>query len=345
MKKRGCESISLPLPDSKKLNHTLGGVKLHKKDGVKKPKMDLKQGESDWSRKATISGPITKDEEEVVKTFYALAGMFPDGDSLAKNKLSGESIEVKSSAPPDTMESPVIEIEVKKKDTNSVFHPQAAETVPSSTIDESCTEAAKHNSLDEPTSQDQSDMPGSKQFHMEPDSSISQMRLNTTNPSLVKSEPDAEKSSCIPSNFHVLSELILETGLKQPKQQLTNLFERKPKMAFGVTASESQMTQQYMIKEPRKNGLALWPGLSSTVPLGARTPGSSQTCSLEGGSSTQKVLKVTMDRKSMKRCAAHINAINAATEAACLILSVDETVKNPKVILLFQKIEGTCMPL
>lgn len=28
-----------------------------------------------------------------------------------------------------------------------------------------------------------------------------------------------------------------------------------------------------------------------------------------------------------------INAINAATEAACLILSVDETVKNPKVQL------------
>lgn len=27
-----------------------------------------------------------------------------------------------------------------------------------------------------------------------------------------------------------------------------------------------------------------------------------------------------------------INAINAATEAACLVLSVDETVKNPKVM-------------
>jgi hypothetical protein len=26
-----------------------------------------------------------------------------------------------------------------------------------------------------------------------------------------------------------------------------------------------------------------------------------------------------------------INAINAATEASCLVLSVDETVKNPKV--------------
>lgn len=30
-----------------------------------------------------------------------------------------------------------------------------------------------------------------------------------------------------------------------------------------------------------------------------------------------------------------INAINAATEAACLVLSVDETVKNPKVISNF----------
>lgn len=27
-----------------------------------------------------------------------------------------------------------------------------------------------------------------------------------------------------------------------------------------------------------------------------------------------------------------INALNAATEAACLVLSVDETVKNPKVM-------------
>ncbi|XVE93032.1 hypothetical protein REPUB_Repub01dG0155000 [Reevesia pubescens] len=71
-----------------------------------------------------------------------------------------------------------------------------------------------------------------------------------------QSELDAEKSSCIPGNFHVLSELSLETGLKQPKQQLTNLLERKPEMAFGVTASESQMTQQHMIKEPRKNGTA-----------------------------------------------------------------------------------------
>ncbi|XP_022756516.1 uncharacterized protein LOC111304220 [Durio zibethinus] len=150
------------------------------------------------------------------------------------------------------------------------------------------------------------------------------MRLNTTNPSLAKSDTDAEKSSCFPDNFHVLSEQNLETGLKQPKQQRTNLFEGKPDMAFGVTSGESQMAQQHMMKEPRKNGLALWPGLSSTLPLIAQSPGSSQTSatkipawldaamcgprtwSLESGSSTEKVSKVIRDRKSMKRCAAHV---------------------------------------
>ncbi|XVE94566.1 hypothetical protein REPUB_Repub02eG0020000 [Reevesia pubescens] len=323
MKKRGRESISPPLPDSKKLNHTFAGVESNKKDGVKKPKLTLKR-ESDKSRKETVSGPITKDEEEVVETLYALAGMFPDSDSMDKKKLSGngESIEVKSSAP-QTVESPVTALEVKKEDTNSVCHPQAAETVPSSTIDESSNEAAKLNSLNGPTTQDQPDLPGSKKSHTEQDSIISQMRLKTTIPSLAKSESDAEKSSCIYGKFHVLSEPSLETELKQPKQQVTNLFERKPEIACGVTAVESQMAQQHMIKEPRKNGLALWPGLSSTVPLGAR-PGSSlssatkipawldaamygrRTCSVESGSSTEKVSKVNMDRKSLKRCAAHV---------------------------------------
>ena len=46
-----------------------------------------------------------------METLYALAGMFLDEDSMDKNKLSGESIEVKSSAPPETVESPVTAIE------------------------------------------------------------------------------------------------------------------------------------------------------------------------------------------------------------------------------------------
>ncbi|XP_039060987.1 uncharacterized protein LOC120205133 [Hibiscus syriacus] len=89
---------------------------------------------------------------------------------------------------------------------------------------------------------------------------------------------------------------------------------------LSVTASESQMAEQNIIKEPRKNGLALW----QSSAIGPITPGSSKsfankfpawldaaiygprTCSLESGSLTEKASKVAMDRKSTKRCVTHI---------------------------------------
>ena len=44
-----------------------------------------------------------------------------------------------------------------------------------------------------------------------------------------------------------------------------------------------------------------------------------------------KINLLIIDVNSIYKHKLQINAINAATEAACLILSVDETVKNPKV--------------
>lgn len=41
MKKRNRESMSPPLPDSKKLNHTIGVVESLKKDGLKKSKLNI----------------------------------------------------------------------------------------------------------------------------------------------------------------------------------------------------------------------------------------------------------------------------------------------------------------
>ncbi|KAK8642360.1 hypothetical protein V6N13_011707 [Hibiscus sabdariffa] len=288
MKKRSQESVSLPLPDSKKTNHTRGGVEVHRKDDLKKQKLNLKQGESDWSSKSTVSGSITKDEEEVVETLYALAGMFPEGDSMDKNKMNGETIQVKPSAPPET----VTATEVKKEDTN---------TVPPSTLEDSTNNVAKLSSLNKTISQDQPDLPDSRKPHFEPDSTSSQMRPSGSFPFLARCEPEAYKLSCIPGDSHVLSELALETGLKQ--QPVTNLFDRSAEMAIGVTAAESQMAQQHIIKEPGKNGLALWQNLA----LGSCTPSSSKTFSLESGSSTEKVSKVTKDRKSTKRCVTHVN--------------------------------------
>ncbi|XP_039008830.1 uncharacterized protein LOC120137028 isoform X2 [Hibiscus syriacus] len=293
MKKRSQELIS-PLPDSKKTNHTLSEV--HRKDGLKKPKLNLKQGELDWPRKATVSGPITKDEEEVVETLYALAGMFPDGDSIDTNKMNGEPIEAKPSAPPET----VIAIEVKKEDTNTVFHPQATEFVPPYFLEDSTSDTANRNSLNETISQDQPDFPDSRKPHFEPDSCRSQMRPAGSISFLTRSEPKADKSSCVPGDTHVRSELSLQDGLKQ--QPVTSLFETKAEMTVGVIAAENQMAQQHIIKEPGKDGLAFLQSLA----LGSCTPGSSKTFSLESGSSSEKVPKVTMDRKSSKRCATHL---------------------------------------
>ena len=45
---------------------------------------------------------------------------------------------------------------------------------------------------------------------------------------------------------------------------------------------------------------------------------------------------VLINVNSINKHDLQINAINAATEASCLILSVDETVKNPKVNISFE---------
>ncbi|KAK8705696.1 hypothetical protein V6N13_049290 [Hibiscus sabdariffa] len=297
MKKRYDEAVSPHSPDSKKPNGS------HRKDCPKKPKLILKQGWSERSKKATVSAPITKDEEEVVETLYALAGLFPDHDSMV----------VRSSAWPETAESPVTLLEVKKEDKSSA---QAANIVPSS------NEADKLDSLNEPSTQEQQDLPESKKLHFKPDSTNSEMRTNT-GIAFFKSEPDAEKS-CIHGDRGVLSEPSLEIGLKQPKQQVTDHFERKTEMEFGVMDAESRVG--HVVRELGKNGLALWPGLSSTVPLSPQTQSRSssqsfantiptwtdaanhapQTCSLETGSSTEKVLKITRDKNAMKRSAAHV---------------------------------------
>ncbi|KAF5956047.1 hypothetical protein HYC85_008903 [Camellia sinensis] len=110
MKKRNRESISPPFPDKKETDHGTNGVEL---PGIKKsrlnvvvisssefqimfynfpqfailcltPELDLQQPED---LDGSPSRPITKDEEEVVETLYALADMFPNNN---KNGLDGE---------------------------------------------------------------------------------------------------------------------------------------------------------------------------------------------------------------------------------------------------------------
>lgn len=87
MKKRNRESASPSpsLPDAKKVNHTMSGIELlMKKDG---------------------GSEITKDEEEVVETLYALAGLFPRNDVNDNSKVDIESLDANPSGLPGSKES------------------------------------------------------------------------------------------------------------------------------------------------------------------------------------------------------------------------------------------------
>lgn len=57
------------------------------------------------SHSQTESGPITKDEEEVVETLYALAGMFPNNVASDKPNLDPECLEVDPSGLPEPKET------------------------------------------------------------------------------------------------------------------------------------------------------------------------------------------------------------------------------------------------
>lgn len=87
IKKRGRESITSPLLMSRKQRHVSTAVDTVKKDGAKKSKLKTKQGQH-----------ITKDEEEVAETLYALAGFFSDANKADQQEFDDEKPEIKSSA-------------------------------------------------------------------------------------------------------------------------------------------------------------------------------------------------------------------------------------------------------
>ncbi|KAF3944869.1 hypothetical protein CMV_028713 [Castanea mollissima] len=318
-KKRNRESISQPLPDSKKLNYKISGVESFIKNGAKKSKLNMKCGSDKFPRK-NVTGPITKDEEEVVETLYALAGMFPNNDASEKSKLDSESIEAKPSAMPVSKESPMPTLEdsaVTNDNLSSTPLITAEAANLSSNFKSSPEETAKVDSLDEHSVQEKHVLPESKKIHMESDCSGHQLNLHSMS-FLANSESSNEN----PLRY---SDLSLDTRLKPPTQPGTPIIDVKPEIALGpVITIGSQPEQQNVSNEFKKNGTALWPGLSSEAShgvgshgllqsSGAKIPGWLDTAtfaprhrSFENGSLTGKVSKV-VNKKPWKRCATHFH--------------------------------------
>lgn len=266
-KKRSRESILL---DSEKANHKIIGIESTKKDNVKKSK---KQGIfQNWSQREEVSVSITKDEEEVAETLYALAGMFPQsGSNHICKKLDGESLIQNSSVLQNMKENANAAIEASVTGQGGTLCP------------ESCLhgEASKITSINETIGQEQSER---AKLLVASHSTTPTINLQTM-PGIVKLE------FCNKVALHD-SELCLAMGLNMTGQSRISQCERKP----DVELEADKKQKQHLINEKGKvESLALWPGLSLDLM-------ETLTCS-----SSRKISEpVTTHKRSQKRCATHV---------------------------------------
>ncbi|WCJ35107.1 hypothetical protein M5689_016375 [Euphorbia peplus] len=316
MKKRNGESLSPPLPDSKKLNYSSGGVKSHKRGGIKRSKLNLKQSGPNWSLQES-NGPITKDEEEVVETLYALAGMFPDNKTDSKSKTGTASLDASASAltgPSDSHHAH--KLKDLKEDQNADCLSKTEEGVNLASDLKEDTKTCPLNgpsTLNGPSIHDVSNFSISEKLS-ELDSSIAQVKLNKMLDIHEEQKPPPGNSVnfCFPLEPHQ------DNGkVKQPSKRETSPLETKAEIALGLTTIFGQVDQRRMTNEPTK--YASLPGFPSTLWSSSHCPPSKSSApklpawfgtrhdSLQNDTSTRNVLKVSTEQRSRKKCATHVH--------------------------------------
>ncbi|PIM99490.1 hypothetical protein CDL12_28018 [Handroanthus impetiginosus] len=145
IKNRGRESVVSPLSISKKQRHVLIGVQSLRKNGAKKSKLNMKPGH------------ITKDEEEVAETLYALAHMFSDANNSNQPGSNDEQLKTKSSAilEPGSSMKPI-------EDTGTLtLHEESRKISSKVTLDTSCQSSIMVDSMAQVVKQPE--LPNSKQ--------------------------------------------------------------------------------------------------------------------------------------------------------------------------------------
>ncbi|XP_047174974.1 uncharacterized protein LOC124842516 isoform X2 [Vigna umbellata] len=306
-KKRGRESMLL---DSEKAKNKVDGIESLKKDSVKKSK---KQGiRRQWTPREVVSGPITKDEEEVAETLYALAGMFPDNGSNHNNKeLEGESLPDNSSVLQNLEDNASAALALE----DSIIASATIQGASAYGHESSPLEASKKSCLNEDVGQEQQQpaFPESTTTLM-PSHGTSRTINNKNMPSVIVKSENGNRVT-----LHD-SELSLAMGLNMPRQSKISQVERKPHVEFE--AREVDCKQQHMIKEQKGNeGLALWPGLSPLAPTSQAYLQSSaikapdwleaairaSKLDLMETSACSSSGRVFIPKRSWKKCAAHIH--------------------------------------
>ncbi|XP_042507060.1 uncharacterized protein LOC122083362 isoform X2 [Macadamia integrifolia] len=328
MSKRTRESMSPPSLAAKKLCDTLNlnRIETPQINGVKKVKQGMKQvGGSDGYLKHPISGPITKDEEEVVETLYALARMVPDNP--VGHQVDDKTSETKSSSLPEAKESSVPASEAPVEELKKL--PLASNTTEASNT-ESLTGDPVVSNLTECTTPEQPSTDNQK-FGIGSSGPPIHADLHRV-PLLSKT---GEMPFCNAERLRDPSELCPNTGLVQPEQHDNHLLKRRTEnMFWPVTGIEVEQGQQHPINGTKDNvsclactegGPVLWPGLytaglcvdglhqSLQRPSSTKAPAwlDTATCSIRPSSaenivSTEKVSPVVERNQSWKKCVAHV---------------------------------------
>ncbi|KAF8410449.1 hypothetical protein HHK36_002978 [Tetracentron sinense] len=333
MSKRNHELISPPLPVARKLHLTSNGIKSPQIGGVKKFKQNRTQGGLDPLQ--VVLGPITKDEEEVVETLYALAGMFSNDSEPFKSIVNRKTLEEKSSPLTETRENSTPDSEApKEKNVKfSCLSTTAEATDLSPSVEGSPGETVKVNLSTEPLALEQNNILNGHKIDLESDNSVPRTDAQRIT-LLCKSKHTDQTRLGNAVSFAVQSELLPETRLVPPKQHEAPLPGRKPEnMLCPAAAVAIQQEQQHPIKESKESvtrladvegGPTLWPGLSATGSCGSGVHGPSFFSSSAikaptwldsstsvtrlscAGNGVSKEMIIADRRKSGKRCAGHI---------------------------------------
>ncbi|KAH1244253.1 hypothetical protein GmHk_06G014925 [Glycine max] len=304
VKKRGRESF---FGDSEKVNHRMNGMESPQKDGIKKSK---KQRTPGWSTRQVSPGPITKDEEEVVETLYALAGMFPSdkASNVVKSELDSESLPENSTVLQDQEESQSANVTLEASGATQ----DAGEKSP--------TGCKKASSLNETIGQEQTDFPESANFLVATDNTAPK-----TNPQAVPMMVKTENGGNVA--LHDSQLLSLEMGLNVPTQPQISHIGRQSDVGFQTVVGTVGYKQEHLIKYQNETvGSALWPGLSPIASAGITRAsylqfssaakaqdwmktamGVSKQDLMETCSSGGKISEIITHKKSWKRCAAHVH--------------------------------------
>ncbi|KAK4771542.1 hypothetical protein SAY87_032074 [Trapa incisa] len=259
MKKRGRESFTPPMSESKKPVYSTHHGESPQRDDAKKTK---EQGRSD----SGFSGSITQDEKEVVDALYSLAGVFLNNNTGCKSFSTDEE-----SSRAHTSPVPV----PGGTETSTIFACEATEekaklSAPSCNEERLSEEAMRTRCLDGPITPQQLELLDCKLFNKVEDSNAgTDMWITSSHSGSDKNTDEVHASH----SFVLASESNIGAHVNHPEKMDLLLHQRIQECKdVAMSVNENRVDLRSKVDDRQNNGPVLWPGLSSSVLLDESGP-------------------------------------------------------------------------